>query len=74
MVATLRDIEGRNQAHGTALETIAASERLSLKVLEMDVTDEASVQNAVACAVAEFGRLDVVINNAGFEGIGITEA
>jgi NAD(P)-dependent dehydrogenase (short-subunit alcohol dehydrogenase family) len=74
VVATMRDIEGRNQAHRTALEAIAASERLSLKVLEMDVTDEPSVQNAVACAVAEFGRLDVVINNAGFGGIGITEA
>ena len=38
------------------------------------MTDELSVQNAVASAVAEFGRLDVVINNAGFGGIGITEA
>jgi NAD(P)-dependent dehydrogenase (short-subunit alcohol dehydrogenase family) len=74
VAATMRDSEARNQAHRTALETIAASEGLSLKVLEMDVTDEPSVQNAVARAVAEFGRLDVVINNAGFGGIGITEA
>jgi len=73
-VATMRDIDGRNHAHRTALETITASERVSLKVLELDVTDEPSVQNAVASAVAEFGRLDVVINNAGFAGFGITEA
>jgi len=74
VVATMRDIDGRNHTHRTALETIAASERVSLKVLELDVTDEPSVQNAVASAVAEFGRLDVVINNAGFAGFGITEA
>ncbi len=30
-----------------------------------DVTDEASVQGLVDAAVAKFGRLDVLINNAG---------
>jgi NAD(P)-dependent dehydrogenase (short-subunit alcohol dehydrogenase family) len=74
VVATMRDMNGRNREHRTALESMASSERLSLRVLEIDVTDEASVQNAVASAVAEFGRLDVVINNAGFGGVGITEA
>ena len=74
VVATMREIHSRNHAHREVLETIAASERLSLKVLELDVTDEPSVQNAVASAIAEFGRLDVVINNAGFGGVGITEA
>lgn len=30
----------------------------------MDVTDEASVKAAVAAAVKEFGRIDIVVNNA----------
>jgi NAD(P)-dependent dehydrogenase (short-subunit alcohol dehydrogenase family) len=32
----------------------------------LDVTDEAAVREAVAACVARFGRLDVVVNNAGF--------
>lgn len=34
-------------------------------LLEADVTDEESVRELVAAAVAKFGRLDVVVNNAG---------
>src|SRR6185312_5261190 len=30
-----------------------------------DVTDDASVQAAIAAVVAQFGRLDIVVNNAG---------
>lgn len=37
--------------------------------LQTDLADEASVQQAIAQALAHFGRLDVVVNNAGY-GIG----
>ncbi len=36
-----------------------------LKLYSLDVTDRASVQSAVDDVVADFGRLDVVVNNAG---------
>jgi 3alpha(or 20beta)-hydroxysteroid dehydrogenase len=35
------------------------------RFVELDVTDEASWEAAVAAATSEFGRLDVLINNAG---------
>lgn len=34
--------------------------------LECDVTDRTSIDSAVAAAVAEYGRIDVVLANAGF--------
>lgn len=36
-----------------------------LLAVELDVTDEASVAAAMAAAVARFGRLDLLVNNAG---------
>lgn len=38
----------------------------SFLVVTMDVVNEPEVQQAVAAAVATFGRLDVVVNNAGY--------
>ncbi|PJJ54453.1 oxidoreductase [Hymenobacter chitinivorans] len=42
--------------------------------LALDVTDAAQITAAVATAVAHFGRLDVVVNNAGFGITGAAEA
>jgi NAD(P)-dependent dehydrogenase (short-subunit alcohol dehydrogenase family) len=53
---------------------VAHADGLSVDVLELDVTDERSVRAAVDEALARAGRLDVVINNAGVAGIGVTEA
>jgi hypothetical protein len=72
--ATMRDVEGRNAEHREALERLATQEGLRLRVLALDVTDQASVDSAVAATLAEAGGLDVVINNAGVAAIGITEA
>jgi NAD(P)-dependent dehydrogenase (short-subunit alcohol dehydrogenase family) len=72
--ATMRDVEGRNAEHREALERLATQEGLRLRVLALDVTDQASVDSAVRAALAEAGGLDVVINNAGVAAIGVTEA
>jgi NAD(P)-dependent dehydrogenase (short-subunit alcohol dehydrogenase family) len=72
--ATMRDIEGRNAEHRESLERLASLEELRLQVLELDVTDEESVRNGVLGALRQAGHLDVVINNAGVAGIGVTEA
>ena len=60
VVATMRDVDGRNRPHREALEALAARERLALTVVELDVTDDASVQRAVADAIDRVGGLDAV--------------
>ncbi|MBE9599390.1 SDR family oxidoreductase [Pedobacter sp. MC2016-24] len=41
--------------------------------LMMDVTSNADVKNAVQQAITRFGRIDVVVNNAGYSQIGAIE-
>ena len=72
--ATMRDVAGRNAAHREALESVASQAGLRLRVLELDVTDQQSVDDAIAAALEEAGDLDVVINNAGVAALGVTEA
>lgn len=51
-------------AKTTAAESVAGSDRRALGV-KVDVTDEAQVKGAIERAVQEFGRLDIVVSNAG---------
>jgi NAD(P)-dependent dehydrogenase (short-subunit alcohol dehydrogenase family) len=72
--ATMRDISGRNAANRKALQSLAEREGWNLDVLDMDVTNEASVNQAVQQALDRAGRIDVAINNAGIAAQGVTEA
>ena len=51
-------------AKATAAEIMAGSDRKAI-ALKADVTDEAQVEGMIARAVQEFGRLDIVVSNAG---------
>jgi NAD(P)-dependent dehydrogenase (short-subunit alcohol dehydrogenase family) len=72
--ATMRDPAGRNATHAEALRSFASSEGRALHVLDLDVTQEPSVNRAIQQALDDAGRIDVVINNAGIAAIGMTEA
>ncbi|MFD9792836.1 SDR family NAD(P)-dependent oxidoreductase [Streptomyces sp. NPDC059070] len=56
-----------------ALEGLAAAHPGRVLPLRLDITDRDAVFAAVAKAVAHFGQLDVVVNNAGSPSLGMVE-
>src|SRR5260370_12731422 len=66
--ATMRDIKGRNATVAREIAELAKHDSLSLQTLELDVTNDSSVERAVSKVVLECGRLDVLVNNAGYGG------
>jgi len=71
--ASMRDANGRNAAVRLELVQLAKNENLDLRVIELDVTDDDSVEKAVVQVTKDSGRIDVLVNNAGVMNIGITE-
>ena len=74
--AGMRDVGdgGRNAERRAALLDWAGEQGAALSVVELDVTDDASVAAAVEQTVADGGRIDVLVNNAGIAWMGVTEA
>jgi NAD(P)-dependent dehydrogenase (short-subunit alcohol dehydrogenase family) len=72
--ATMRDSGGRNATNASEIRALAKRESLPLHVLELDVTNEDSVEQAVHTCLEQAGRIDVAINNAGYALIGLAEA
>ena len=66
--AAMRDIAGRNREHADALRG------KKINVVELDVTDDGSVDRAIASVLKEAGRIDVLVNNAGIASAGVSEA
>ena len=65
VVATARHADGMRAQLPEAAE--------GLMTVDLDVTDQGSVAAAVVAAVGRFGRLDVVVNNAGRGVLGAVE-
>ena len=72
--ASMRDVGGRNAANAAAMRARVASERIDLRPLELDVQPEPSVNAAIETLMAESGRIDVVVHNAGHRRFGPAEA
>jgi NAD(P)-dependent dehydrogenase (short-subunit alcohol dehydrogenase family) len=72
--ASMRETAGRNAPQVAEAARYAAEHQVDLRTVELDVADQASVDAAIATIVAERGRLDVVIHNAGHMSFGPAEA
>jgi NAD(P)-dependent dehydrogenase (short-subunit alcohol dehydrogenase family) len=53
-------------------ETLAELESAGCRTLALDVTDEASMVAAVDAVTTESGRIDALVNNAGYSHSGAT--
>ncbi|MCX5558497.1 SDR family oxidoreductase [Streptomyces sp. NBC_00038] len=72
--AAMRDISGRNADRVAEAEAYAAEHQVDLRTVELDVLSQESADAAVATILAEAGRLDVLVHNAGHMVTGPTEA
>src|SRR5262245_1303450 len=72
VIATLRDAEGKNAAVAQELRSLPS--KTPVRVIELDVTSDASVNAGVQAALDACGRIDVLMNCAGVMWTGITEA
>src|SRR4029450_12056844 len=66
--ASMRGAEGKNRQAAEALR------KLGIKTVELDVSDDTSVEAGVKAVLAEAGKIDVLVNNAGIASTGVTEA
>ena len=59
--ATMRNLEKAKN-----ISDVAKKEKLSLYTIKLDVTDEKSVSDAIKTIKSDAGRIDVLVNNAGY--------
>jgi NAD(P)-dependent dehydrogenase (short-subunit alcohol dehydrogenase family) len=56
----------RNLNKSENIKSIAAKESLPIRITQLDVTDSESINNAVKVILSEAGRIDLLINDAGY--------
>jgi NAD(P)-dependent dehydrogenase (short-subunit alcohol dehydrogenase family) len=72
--ASMRDTAGRNAPQAADVKKFAHDNKVDLRPIELDVSSEKSIEAAIRQIVAEQGRLDVLMHNAGHMVFGPAEA
>jgi NAD(P)-dependent dehydrogenase (short-subunit alcohol dehydrogenase family) len=67
--ATMRDTQGKNTDRANQLSAVE-----NVTVLDVTLTDDESVKQAVDTIIAKEGTIDVLVNNAGFSMNGVAES
>ncbi len=72
--AGIRETGGRNAPQVEAVAAFAKENGVDLRAVELDVASDASVEAGIAEIIAQQGRIDTVIHNAGHMSFGPAEA
>ena len=72
--ATMRDTAGHNKPQVEAAAKFSADHKVDLRTIELDVLNQESVDTAIQKIIADNGRIDVLIHNAGHMAFGPAEA
>ena len=72
--ASMRETAGRNAPQVAEVVAYAREHRVDLRTIELDVGSQESVQAAIGQIIADHGRLDVIVHNAGHMVYGPAEA
>jgi NAD(P)-dependent dehydrogenase (short-subunit alcohol dehydrogenase family) len=72
--AGMRETAGRNAPQVAQVEAYATLHGVDLRAVELDVASDASAEAGIAKIVADNGRLDVIVHNAGHMSFGPAEA
>jgi NAD(P)-dependent dehydrogenase (short-subunit alcohol dehydrogenase family) len=72
--ASMRETLGRNASQVAQVRQYADQHQVDLRSVELDVASSQSVEAGVAKIIADCGRLDVIVHNAGHMSFGPAEA